>query len=196
MGEMKDHDSIRSFIATVANLESLPSSVRGDLKDTVDVMNSIGEFAGVNPEGEFAGLGAGAGLTNFLWLGSGYRAVFGSEADKAEATANRSFVESLNLKVQQWASGAALTEEQTKQVAKITPKKGDRDVVIQRKLNQLYNYMNDINESALLRAGIDVRIPEVDLWEAQNLIDKASAEQLQELNDAALINNTSTQAVR
>lgn len=87
----------------------------------------------------------------------------------SEALTNRSNIEAINLKVQQWASGAALTEEQTKQVAKITPRVGDTDKQIKAKTNALANYMVSQVSGQLAGQGIGFSMDNIDLFNRKPL---------------------------
>jgi len=73
-------------------------------------------------------------------------------------------INAINLKVQQWASGAALTEQQTAQVKKFTPDKNDTDKQIKTKLNNLTNFMMEQGKSSLATQGINIDIPKIDLF--------------------------------
>jgi hypothetical protein len=55
---------------------------------------------------------------------------------------NRAYLDAINLRVQQWASGASLTESQIKQVNKLVPKPTDTDYTAKAKANALIDFMN------------------------------------------------------
>lgn len=74
-------------------------------------------------------------------------------------------INAINLKVQQWASGASLTEAQTKQVKRFTPDKNDTDKQIKTKLNNLTNFMMEQGRSSLANQGVNIEIPKIDLFE-------------------------------
>lgn len=78
----------------------------------------------------------------------------------------QALVDAINLKVQQWASGASLTEVQTKQVARLTPDKNDTDKQIRSKINNLSNFMAGQVKSSLAKEGKSVEIPQIDLFTA------------------------------
>lgn len=73
-------------------------------------------------------------------------------------------INAINLKVQQWASGASLTTEQTKQVKKFTPDLNDTDKQIRTKLNNLTNFMMQQGKSSLATQGVNIQVPKVDLF--------------------------------
>lgn len=60
---------------------------------------------------------------------------------------NRGFLNAVNLKVQQWASGASLTSEQIKQVNALVPSSNDSETVIRNKLASLKSYMQNEQDS-------------------------------------------------
>lgn len=180
--------SIKSFLASIfrSKGKDISQGTKTEIGNVVNVSSALEDFANANLEGQFVGLGAGAGGKRFLsaigTLGiSELVRVFGREKTKAERAQNRQFIEAVNLKVQQWASGASLTETQTEQVERLTPVKSDNDRELKRKINGLYNFMIGQAQSKLLTEGVNVSIPKVDLFEIQDLASQASPEQLAEL---------------
>ena len=83
--------------------------------------------------------------------------------------------------MQIWASGASLTAEQIKQVGRLAPEASDTDKQLKRKINGLYNFMMQQMESRLLVEGFNNPIPQVNLFEIDDLMSGASPEQLEEL---------------
>ena len=118
--------------------------------DAINVIAGLQTLAQDNPTGEFPGL-------------SPIRLLPG-KLKSPEAINNLSNIEAINLKVQQWASGAALTEAQTKQVEKITPRKGDTDKQVKTKTNALANYMLGQISGQLAGQGIGFSIKNADLF--------------------------------
>jgi hypothetical protein len=136
------------------------------------------DLAEANADGDFAGLYPGRGVVDFFPL----------EAFKRESTIkNESLISTLDLQTQYWASGAALSDEQTKLVQKMIPTKSDKDSAVRTKLNQLVNYMLSQTASRLSTDGIDFKPQKVDLFETTNLLGGASPEQLQALQAEGLI---------
>lgn len=125
------------------------------IKDNTNLQNILGvvaatqAFAEKNPSGDFAGLGIVR--PGKLTIGP-------------KGTANQSGIEAVNLKVQQWASGAALTEEQTKQVAKITPRVGDTDKIVKQKTNALADFMQNQARGLLASQGINYTPSPIDYF--------------------------------
>lgn len=77
---------------------------------------------------------------------------------------NLTAIEAINLKVQQWASGAALTKQQTDQVERITPKNGDTNTQIRNKTNALTNFMLNQAKGALTSQGIKYDPMKIDFF--------------------------------
>ena len=108
--------------------------VKGVLKGVLNAVNDLKKNA---PDGDFAGLG---------FLGGSTRDYITS----AEGIKNRAYLNAINLKVQQWASGASLTAQQIEQVNKLVPSETETDRVIKEKLDALEGYMN--NEASSIAA--------------------------------------------
>jgi len=170
--------AINEFIAAVANSRDISGTAQSALRDVFNVTNAVAQLAEANPEGGFVGLGLGAGLSG---LGPVGRITSGFLGVGQERFDNRGAIEGINLKVQRWASGAALTDEQTKQVGKMTPRQEDSDRTIVFKTNALYNFMLDQVESTLITEGVNVSLPRINLYEARDLLAGASPSQLEEL---------------
>lgn len=101
------------------------------------VLNAVNDLKKNAPDGDFAGLG---------FLGGSTRDYITS----AEGIKNRAYLNAINLKVQQWASGASLTAQQIEQVNKLVPSETETDRVIKEKLDALEGYMN--NEASSIAA--------------------------------------------
>ena len=85
----------------------------------------------------------------------------------AEGTRNTAYINAINLKVQQWASGASLTKQQIEQVAKLVPMTSDIDTKVREKLNNLVDIMQQQIKGSLQSEGIDYQPQKADLF-AQN----------------------------
>lgn len=121
------------------------------LQDVLGVVAATQAPADGNPEGTFKGLSPLPRLTP---------GVFKSQ----EQVSNKGAIEAINLKVQQWASGAALTPAQTKQVGKLTPRKGDSDNEVKKKTNSLTNFMLTQAQGLLASQGIKYNPSTVDYY--------------------------------
>ena len=122
--------------------------------DAINVISGLQQLVNNNPTGEFAGI-------NPIRLPG--------KLKSQEALRNLSDIEAINLKVQQWASGAALTEQQTKQVEKITPRKGDTDKQIRAKVNALANYMISQVSGQLAGQGVGFSMDSIDFFNKKPL---------------------------
>jgi hypothetical protein len=101
---------------------------------------------------------------------------------RAESVQNRGYLDAVNLKVQQWASGASLTKQQTEQVNRLTPKATDTDANVRTKMNNLVNFMNQQVAGTLASQGVDYIPERVNLFENRDLYNQASPEQKAELD--------------
>lgn len=124
-----------------------------NLQNILGVISATQGFAEKNPTGKFPAISLGG--------------VGGSSFEKfagPKGQSNLSNIEAINLKVQQWASGAALTDTQTKQVAKITPRSGDTNQQIRQKTNALADFMQNQARSLLATQGVDYKVEPIDYF--------------------------------
>lgn len=175
-----------SITAIIAN-SKIGQGTKTQLANILGVINANADLANLRPDGNFKGVSP---LNSFLDakipftnIGIPFREAFRSE----EGAENTGYIEAVNLKVQQWASGAALTTEQTKQVGRFTPRKNDTDEQVRTKLNNLTNFMLTQAQSQLQSEGINFVPAKVDLFEVHELLEQASPEQKAELQAAGLL---------
>lgn len=161
--------TVKSSLAALLGSPLIAPATKARISPSLAVLNSVDELANGNIEGQFTGVGVAGRIKE------GVKGLFGYK--NPEAITNAQNIEAINLKVQQWASGASLTEQQTKQVNKLTPTLNDRDTTVKTKLNGLYNFMLNQAESDLLTEGVNVQFPAVNLFEISDLYAKASPEQ-------------------
>jgi len=162
----------KTVLAQLAGNKAISSGTRGKIAPAVEVLNAIDEFANKNIEGKFTGTGGVFGLAP---LGQFFKGLVNMK-DK-EYILNKQDINAVNLKVQQWASGASLTPQQTTQVNDLTPTVYDSDSDIRTKSNGLYNFMLNQAEGNLITDGVNVQFPSVNLFEIRDLYDRASPEQ-------------------
>lgn len=142
---------LSSFFSTNPKLKT-----NKEISDAAAVVSSANELAKTLGGGKVKGFG---------FLGGGYLPEFLSSQ---KAIKNRSDINALNLKVQQWASGASLTEQQTKYVKSMIPEANDTDKTFRTKVNNLTNYMlGDIKGRATTQGSQFEYIP-VDLFTAES----------------------------
>lgn len=135
--------------------EKVSAGARTSIGNGLALSQAAKDLAESASGGEFSGLYPGRGVVDF----------FTPEALKREQTVkNESLISALNLQTQFWASGAALSDEQTKLVEKMIPKKSDTDSAIRSKTNQLVNYMLSQTSSRLVTEGINFKPEKVDLF--------------------------------
>lgn len=181
--ESKNTMIISSFLKN----NKIGAGTRTKLADILGVINATSDlaqnrqttgFKGISPLNTI--LDAKIPLTD---IGIPFRNTLMSK----EGIENRQYLEAVNLKVQQWASGAALTTAQTEQVGKFTPRPTDTDAQIRTKINGLVNFMNSQVKSSLQSEGIAFEPEKVNLFETYDLLKEASPEQLAELKSQGLI---------
>jgi hypothetical protein len=123
------------------------------IQDVIGVISATQQLASKAQPGslDFAGVGPLAqNLPGFLVGQTG--------------TDIRTALNAINLKTQQWASGASLTKEQIDMVDQMVPKAGDSDGTMQRKINSLTNFMMSQAQGLLASQGIRYSPETVDLF--------------------------------
>lgn len=135
--------------------KQIPDAVQTNIANIQGVLNSLDQLVKGNPEGTFKGLYPTAGALDV---------VTPDILKSKETIANRSTIEAINLKVQQWASGASLSKDQTASVLKLVPVLGDTDNVIKEKVNKLTDLMNGQVSASLTGSGIKYRPEAADYY--------------------------------
>ena len=159
-GNMVTAQAAQDLTSVLGN-GKIGQGTKTSIANILGVMNATEDLAKSRPDGKFAGYYPGAGIVNLI-TPNGFK--------RAETVQNEGYLDAINLKVQQWASGAALTVEQTKQVQRFTPAKNDSDRVVKAKLNNLTNFMQQQVKSALQSEGIMYEPVKVDLWAPQQTL--------------------------
>lgn len=140
IGGISNISTVGTGVGELTNFIS-SNKIKFNDKDSsaLGVILALDDFAKYNPEGQFEGINPIARLPGRFQSEEGRR--------------NRQFVEAINLTTQQWASGAALTEAQTRQVQKLTPDKNDTDSQVRDKINGLANYMLTQLRATAIKSG-------------------------------------------
>jgi hypothetical protein len=193
-------------VSTIKELQGLPSEkknnavltqlltsqkigqgTRTQVANVLGVINTVQSLADARQTSGFKGVSPFNAILDvkipFTEIGIPFR----EAARQKEGVENVGYIEAINLKVQQWASGASLTKTQTEQVGRFTPRVTDTDDQVRTKLNNLANFMLEQAKSQLQSEGIDFKPEKVNLFETYELIQKASPEQLEELKASGLI---------
>lgn len=101
-----------------------------DINNAAAVVSSINEFSN--------SLSGGKNIKGYGFLGGGFL----PEALKSQkGITNKAMISTVEGKLQQWLSGAALSKAQEKLIEKMIPERNDTDKTVKNKLNQLTNYM-------------------------------------------------------
>lgn len=137
------------------NAKNIPDGAQTQIGVALGVINSVKELAGSNPDGTFVGMYPTAGAVDI---------VIPDALKRDKTIANETALGAIELKVQQWASGASLTNAQTELVQGMVPKKGDTDNVVRQKLNSLSDFMNTQISAQLSSAGVKFRPEPTDYY--------------------------------
>lgn len=146
------------------NGKSIPDGTQTQIATALGVINTLKEFASTNKGGVFPGLSPVQGFIDNK-LPDGVIKDAASLLKGKETVSNEGLLGAINLKVQQWASGASLTLEQTKLVQGMVPKKGDSDTVVKQKIATLTDMMNTQVAANLTSAGIKYRPEKTDYYD-------------------------------
>jgi hypothetical protein len=141
----------------VASLQSVikASGAKTDdkLKLTGSVLAAAQDLAKLNQSGDFAGLGP-------------IRA--GNITVGKKGQTNRTYLSALKGTVESWMTGASVSEDQQKRIAKdLIPNESDTDKQVRQKINALTNYMLSYAKGSLSTQGIKFDPIQVDLFTIQ-----------------------------
>lgn len=160
----KPADANSSAITAIASTGKITGTNQTNLGLILGVVDAAQQFASDNSSGQFAGINPLTGILNskipFTNIGLPFRNTVKSPAQ----VANEGYINGINLKVQQWASGASLSPSQTAQVEQFTPTVGDTDSMVKTKLNNLVNFMYNQAQGTLQSEGIKFTPAKVDLF--------------------------------
>lgn len=140
------------LVSVISNVIKQSGAKKDDKLDSaVSVISGINKIAKANKEGVFEGIG-------ILRLPNKFT--------NKEGRTTRADLSALDLRVQQWASGAQLSKDQTDLVRKMVPESNDTDSQVRDKLNSLTNYMLSQVRGNLATQGVDFIPPTTfDYWE-------------------------------
>ena len=179
LAQVANPEANKQIMSALLTGKAVSAGTRARLAPANSVLNAVSEFSDNRQTGQFTGLGIAGRLKE------GVKGIFNNKS--LDAISNQQNVDAINLKVQQWASGASLTDTQTKQVENFTPSKGDSDREVRAKLSGLYNYMLNQVESDLLTDGVNVNFAPVNLFSTYDSLQKATPEELAQLRAEGLI---------
>lgn len=178
----------RQQILSILSSNKIGAGTRTKMSDALNVMNAVEDFANIRQTEGFKGISP---LNTILDLTIPFTDIglipFRESLRSNAGRENAGYIDAINLKVQQWASGASLTQQQTAQVNRFTPTTSDTDEAIRTKLNNLYNFMLTQVQGNAQSEGLNFKPERTDLFEIYNLIQKATPEQLQQLKSQGLI---------
>lgn len=153
---------INQAIANAAASNKLSAPTQTSIGPILGVINAAKAMADNNPGGKFGGINPlnVVNDSSIFGIGLPFRQASMSNA----GVQNRGAINGINLKVQQWASGASLTTAQTKQVETMVPTVTDTDAKVAEKLNNLTNFMNQQMKATLATSAVQYNPVEVDLY--------------------------------
>lgn len=134
---------------------------RTKIIDSLGVVESLKAFADRNKTGNISGVNAFAGFAV-------------DKLSSPESIKNRADLNAIELKVQQWASGASLTTEQIKQVSNLVPKASDTDSQAKTKTENLVDFMNNQIKATLKGNDIEYNPEKVKLFDDVTIVQSSN----------------------
>lgn len=187
-------DSTKSTIQNnMLNLQEIFKSSEVSAGNKTSVGNGLAlaqaaqDLANANIDGKFSGFSPFRSFTDIKIPFTNLGLPFRQALKRNKTVQNEALISALDLQTQFWASGAALSEEQTKLVRQMIPTVNNTDTQIRTKVNQLINYMLSQTSSRLITDGLDFQPQKVDVFETVKLLEQASPEQQAQLKAAGLI---------
>lgn len=159
-------------LTSLLGSNTLGQGTKTQVANVLGVITALDSLATANPSGQpITGVNP---INTFLnakapdFLGGFGLVPFRNMFKQTDSIKNEQSVNAINLKVQQWASGASLTKQQTDQVARLTPTMTDTDANFRTKINGLANFMLGQAQSQLQSEGIPFTPKTVDYFAAAN----------------------------
>ena len=178
----------RQTITSVLRGSKVTAGTKTKVSDALNVINAVEDFSKFRQTEGFKGISP---LNTLLDIKIPFTDTglvpFRESLRSNRGRENSGYIDAINLKVQQWASGAALTTKQTEQVGRFTPTTSDTDEAVRTKLNNLENFMLTQVQGNLQSEGITFSPERTNLFELYELVKQASPEQLKQLKEAGLI---------
>jgi len=175
-------------ITEIMKASTIAAGTKTSVANALGVVTALKSLADAHPDGNFPGVNP---INTFLDIKIPFTDTnlipFRDTLKRDASVQTGGYINAINLKVQQWASGASLTKQQTEQVAKMTPAKDDSDRIFRTKINNLTNFMLEQVGSTVQSEGISFTPEKVNLFETGELLKGASPEQLATLKKQGLI---------
>lgn len=175
----------KSAITQILQSPQIPAAAKTQIGTTLGVIDAAADLANANANGKFAGINPLTGILNTKIFGVGLP--FRNTTKGSAQIQNEGYIDAINLKTQQWASGASLTSAQTEQVNRFVPTAADTDSTVRTKLNNLTNFMLTQTQAQLEAQGVGFQPAKVNLFETYDLLQQASPEQKKQLQAAGLL---------
>lgn len=162
----QDNENTKALITdvnTALGSNKIGQGTKTALSTILGVINATEDLAKATPDGSFAGLYPGRSIVDFA---------LPDLAKRTKTITNEGYLDAINLKVQQWASGASLTKEQIAQVARFTPSKNDTDKAVRAKMNNLVDFMQQQIKGSLQSEGIQYEPQKADLFNEKQTLEQ------------------------
>lgn len=162
----QDNENTKALITdvnTALGSNKIGQGTKTALSTILGVINATEDLAKATPNGDFAGLYPGRSIVDFA---------LPDLAKRTKTITNEGYLDAINLKVQQWASGASLTKEQIAQVARFTPSKNDTDKAVKAKMNNLVDFMQQQIKGTLQAEGIQYEPQKADLFNEKQTLEQ------------------------
>lgn len=156
-------EGVTGDISSLLATNKIGQTTKTQIGTILGVLNAAEEMATASEGGNFPGISPANVIVDFIPFRNALRQEKGTE--------NIGYINGINLKIQQWASGAALTEQQTKQVENMTPNKNDTDKNVAIKLNNLSNFMQLQIKGTLQSEGIQYTPEKIDLFNKKQTLE-------------------------
>ena len=120
-----------NLILTNILKSKMGQGTRTNIANTLGVINAAEDLASIAQAGKFTGVSPLRAILDFRvplpFTDLSIPIPFRQSLKKKGTATTEGYIEAVNLMVQRWASGAALTEAQTEQVGRFTPRVTDTD---------------------------------------------------------------------
>lgn len=169
--ENKGTLTVVNTVGDVLKNSKIGQTTKTNIGTILGVINAAEDMAKGSPTGKFGGISPVNTLLDVQVPFTSIGVIPFREALRSkEGTRNTAYINAINLKIQQWASGASLTRQQLEQVEKIVPSPSDTDTKVKEKLNNLVNIMQQQIRGSLTAEGVTYDPPKVDLFNPQETL--------------------------
>lgn len=171
---------VEQDLESILKSSGLGEGAKTSVSTMLGVINATKDLAAKNATGELSGINP-------------FSALSVDKFSSSKSIANRGYLDAINLKVQQWASGASLTKEQIAQVNKLVPKSTDTDRIAKTKANNLVDFMNQQIKSTLATSGTKFEPKPADIFNQSVIGNSEVSSQIERADKLLNSSNTTNQ---